>query len=148
AIALGYFQAGVVGAALVGLVFVLPSFVMVLALSALYVAYGGLWWMQAAFYRIGATVIAIIAIQSYSLARRTNRRDPLSWGIFAVLAAVTSVLQAEIAELFILSGLLVLLVRAWPGWPRAALLALLGVAAGLGIALVERAVQGAGAGSG
>src|SRR5438093_2034757 len=85
AIAIGYFQAGILGATLVGLVFILPSFLMVLGLSALYVAYGGLWWMQALFYGIGAAVIAIIAIQSYNLARRTNRADALSWGLFAVL---------------------------------------------------------------
>src|SRR5215207_5775003 len=62
AIAIGYFQAGVLGATLVGLAFVLPSFLMVIALSMAYVAYGGLWWMQALFYGIGAAVIAIIAI--------------------------------------------------------------------------------------
>ena len=56
AIAIGYFQAGVPGATLVGLAFVLPSFLMVLGLSWLYVAYGGLWWMQAAFYGVGAAL--------------------------------------------------------------------------------------------
>jgi chromate transporter len=148
AIAIGYFQAGILGATLVGLVFVLPSFVTVLALSVVYVAYGGLWWMQAAFYGIGATVIAIIAIQAYNLARRTNKADLLSWGIFGVLAIVTAVFQAEIAEFFIIAGLLVLFVRAWPGWSRAILLAALGVVASVGVALVERAVQGASAGGG
>ena len=49
AIAIGYFAQGVLGATAVGVAFVLPSFLMVLALSALYVAYGGLWWMQAVF---------------------------------------------------------------------------------------------------
>src|SRR3954467_7688361 len=87
AIAIGYFQAGVLGATLVGLAFVLPSFVMVIALSMAYVAFGGLWWMQALFYGIGAAVIAIIAIAAYKLARSTNKRDPLLWGTFAVLAA-------------------------------------------------------------
>src|SRR5215211_1654781 len=86
AMAIGYFAHGVLGATLVGLAFVLPSFLMVLGLSALYVAYGGLWWMQAAFYGVGAAVIAIIAIQAYNLARRTNKSDLLSWGIFAALA--------------------------------------------------------------
>src|SRR5439155_24913234 len=62
AIALGYFQHGILGATLTGLAFIMPSFLMVLALSWLYVAYGGLWWMQALFYGIGAAVIAIIAI--------------------------------------------------------------------------------------
>jgi chromate transporter len=145
AIAIGYFQAGVLGATLVGLAFILPSFLMVLALSWLYVAYGGLWWMQAAFYGIGAAVIAIIAIQAYNLARRTNRSDALSWGIFAVLGVVTAVAKAEIAELFILAGLLVLLVRAWPGWRGAALFAAAGVALSLGVLFLERVVLGAGA---
>src|SRR5438874_6587677 len=47
AIAIGYFQAGMLGGTLVGLAFVLPSFLMVIALSMAYVAFGGLWWMQA-----------------------------------------------------------------------------------------------------
>src|SRR5205823_5801223 len=144
AIAIGYFEAGVVGATLVGLAFVLPSFLMVLGLSWLYVSYGGLWWMQAAFYGIGAAVIAIIAIQAYNLARRTNKADPLSWGIFAVLAMVTAVAQTEIAEFFILAGLLVLLLRAWPGWRRAGLFVAGAVALSLGIVLLERVVLGAG----
>jgi chromate transporter len=148
AISIGYFQAGILGATLVGLIFILPSFLMVLALSALYVAYGGLWWMQALFYGIGAAVIAIIAIQAYNLARRTNRTDPLSWGIFAVLAVVTAGAQAEIAEFFIVAGLLVMLARAWPGWSRATILAAIGAAASVGVGLVERAVQGAATGGG
>ena len=78
------------GATLVGLAFVLPSFLMVIGLSMAYVAFGGLWWMQALFYGIGAAVIAIIAIAAYKLARSTNKRDPLLWGIFAVLAVVTA----------------------------------------------------------
>src|SRR3712207_2226716 len=119
AIAIGYFHAGTLGATLVGLAFVLPSFVMVVGLSMAYVAFGGLWWMQALFYGVGPAVIAIIAIAAHRLARSTNKRDPLLWGICAVLAIVTAWLQAELAEFFIAAGLLVLFVRAWPGWLRA-----------------------------
>src|SRR2546423_6947780 len=54
AIYLGYVRAGVLGATAVGIAFVVPSFLMVLALSAAYVRYGGLPWMQACFYGIGA----------------------------------------------------------------------------------------------
>src|SRR5438067_4606827 len=61
AIYLGYVRAGVGGATAVGVAFVLPSFVMVLVLSATYVRLGGLAWMQAMFYGIGAAVIGIIA---------------------------------------------------------------------------------------
>src|ERR1041385_1153651 len=122
AIAIGYFEAGILGATLVGLAFVLPSFLMVVAISLAYVAYGGLWWMQAAFYGIGAMVIAIIAIAAYKLARSTNKRDPLLWGIFAVLTVVTAWAQAELAEFFILAGLIVLIFQAWPGWKQSVLI--------------------------
>ncbi len=116
AIALGYFRHGALGATLVGLAFVLPSFLMVVALAALYVAFGGLWWMQALFYGVGAAVIAIIGIGSYRLATKTNKRDPLLWGIFGVLFVVTVWAQAELAQLFILSGLLALVIKAPPRW--------------------------------
>ena len=116
AIAIGYFEGGILGATLVGFAFIIPSFLMVVAISLAYVAYGGLWWMQALFYAIGATVIAIIAIAAYKLARSTNKRDPLLWSIFAVLTIVTAWAQAELAEFFILAGLVVLLAHAWPGW--------------------------------
>lgn len=122
AIAIGYFEAGVLGATLVGVAFVLPSFFMVVAISLAYAAYGGLWWMQALFYAIGATVIAIIAIAAYKLTRSTNKRDPLLWGIFALLAVVTVWAQAELAEFFILAGLVVLLAHAWPGWKHGLLM--------------------------
>ena len=118
AIAIGYFAHGVLGATLVGLAFVLPSFLMVLALSALYVAFGGLWWMQAVFYGVSAAVIGIITIAAYKLARKVNGHDPLLWGIFAVLFVVTAVAQAELAEFFLVAGLLVLLVKAPPRWLR------------------------------
>lgn len=123
AIAIGYFQGGVLGATLVGLAFVLPSFLMVLVLSWLYVTYGGLPWMQALFYGIGAVVISIIAIAAYRLARGTNKKDPVLWGIFAVLLVATVVSQAELATLFLLAGLVAVLVRAWPGPARAAVIA-------------------------
>src|SRR3954463_10051032 len=50
AIYLGWVRARVLGASLVSLAFVAPSFLMVLGVSALYVAYGGLPWMQGVFY--------------------------------------------------------------------------------------------------
>src|SRR5215212_1748388 len=138
AIALGYFQHGVLGATAVGLVFILPSFLMVVAISTAYVAFGGLWWMQALFYAIGATVIAIIAVSAYKLTRSVNKRDPLLWGIFAVLLVATAWAQAEPAELFIAAGLLVLFAHAWPGPRRAVVLGLAGVLVGVGIWLIDK----------
>lgn len=144
AIAIGYFEGGILGATLGGLAFVLPSFLMVVAISMAYVAYGGLWWMQALFYAIGATVIAIIAIAAYKLSQSTNKRDPLLWGIFALLMVVTVWAQAELAEFFILAGLVVLLVRAWPGWRMGSLMALGAIALGLGIWVMEAWLRQAG----
>src|SRR6516165_4912619 len=59
---LGYVHYSLVGATLVGISFVLPSFLMVLAISWLYRLYGGLPWMQAVFYGVGPCVIGIVAI--------------------------------------------------------------------------------------
>ena len=138
AIALGYFQRGVVGATAVGLAFIVPSFLMVMAISVAYRRYGGLWWMQALFYGIGAAVIAIIAIAAYKLARSTNKRDPLLWAIFTALALVTVVAEAELAEFFVVAGLVTLLARAKPT-RRQALLAALGAAVVVGVIwLIER----------
>src|SRR5215217_1868130 len=139
AIAIGYFAHGVLGATLVGLAFVLPSFLMVLGLSALYVAYGGLWWMQAVFYGVSAAVIGIIAIAAYKLAWKVNGRDPLLWGIFAVLFSVTAVAQAELAEFFLVAGLLVLVVQAPPRWLRVRLPAFAVAPAGLVLSIFAAA---------
>ena len=118
AIAIGYFHSGVLGATLVGLAFILPSFLMVLGLSWLYVAFGGLPWVQALFYGIGAVVIAIIASAAYRLARGTNKRDPLLWGVFVVLFAGTVWSGAELAGLFLLAGVVMVMIRARPGMRR------------------------------
>src|SRR5262249_57431346 len=90
AIYLGWVRARVVGATLVAFAFVLPSFVMVLALSALYVRFGGLAWMQGAFYGIGAAVIAIIGRSAWKLVRMTLATDWLLWGIFLAAGVVTA----------------------------------------------------------
>ena len=147
AIAIGYFEGGVLGATLIGLAFILPSFLMVLAISLAYVAYGGLWWMQAVFYAIGATVIAIIAIAAYKLARSTNKRNPLLWGIFVVLTVVTVWSQSELAEFFVLAGLVTLVFQAWPGWKHGILMVLGGAAVGMVVFLMEAWLGQAGSGS-
>ena len=114
AIYLGYIRAGVLGATLVAIAFVLPSFLMVLALSAAYVRYGGLAWMQGMFYGIGAAVIGIIARSAFKLTKLTLRKDKLLWGIFAVLAVSTAVTSQEIIWLVVLGGVVALVVKSYP----------------------------------
>ena len=113
---LGWVRAGVWGASLVGVVFILPSFVMVLALAALYVEFGGIAWMHGAFYGVGAAVIAVIARSAYKLVRLAVARDWLLWGIFALNAGVTAWTESENVWVFLLSGVVVVLVRAPPGF--------------------------------
>jgi chromate transporter len=114
AIYLGYVRAGVLGATAVGVAFVLPSFLMVLALSAAYVRFGGLAWMQGMFYGIGAAVIGIITRSAFKLTKLTLGKDKLLWGIFAVLAISTGWTSQEIIWLFLLAGVVALLVKSFP----------------------------------
>jgi chromate transporter len=114
AIYLGYVRAGVLGATAVGVAFVLPSFLMVLALSAAYVRFGGLAWMQGIFYGIGAAVIGIITRSAFKLTKLTLGKDKLLWGIFAVLAISTAWTSQEIIWLFLVAGVVALLVKSFP----------------------------------
>lgn len=116
AIYLGWVRAGVLGATLVSFAFILPSFIMVIALSALYLSFGGLSWMQGVFYGIGAAVIAIIARSAWKLVRITLARDRLLWMLFGVSALVTAWTESEIIWLFLLCGVMALFIKAPPGF--------------------------------
>ena len=121
AIYLGYVHYGITGATLAGAAFVLPSFLMVIALGAAYVSYGGLTWMQSVFYGVGAAVIGIIVISAYKLTTKSIGKDKLLWGIYLVAAAITIVTESEVVWVFLVSGVLVWLVRAPPkNWSRGA----------------------------
>lgn len=118
AIYLGYVHYRIIGATLVGVAFVAPSFLMVLALGWAYVRYGGLQWMQAVFYGVGAAVIGIIAISAYKLTTRSVGRDRLLWAVYVILAAFTMITESERAWLFIAAGVAVWLWRTPPAWLR------------------------------
>ena len=128
AICLGYIHSRLAGATLVSLVFILPSFVMTLTISWLYVRFGGLPWMQAAFYGVGATVIGIITLAAYKLAKLTISKDKLQWVIFAVMAVVTAWTESEILWLFLLSGVIAIVAQSPPAWLRRSAPACLAVA--------------------
>jgi len=124
---LGWLRAGTLGATTIGIAFILPSFLMVLALAALYVHFGSLSWIQGMFYGIGAAVIAIIVRSAIKLVRTTVGKDWLLWTIFAVLAITTAWTESEIVWLFVLCGLIAMLAKAPPALPaRATRLMLLG----------------------
>jgi chromate transporter len=114
AIYIGYLRGKIAGATLIGIAFILPSFLMVVALGMLYTSYGGLAWIQALFYGIGAAVIGIITRSAYKLARMTLGKRRLLWSIFFVMCAVTAYTGEEIVWLFILSGAVTLAAQAPP----------------------------------
>jgi chromate transporter len=111
---LGFIRAGWLGATLVAFAFIGPSFVMVVLLALAYVRYGGLAWVQALFYGIGAAVIGIIARSAWKLMKATLKLDALLWAIFLMLAISTAATEREIVWLFLAAGVLVLVVRAFP----------------------------------
>jgi chromate transporter len=111
---LGLLRGGILGASLVALSFIAPSLVMVLALSFFYVKFGGLPWMQAAFYGVGAAVVAIIARSAIKLVKTAIGKDKLLWCIFLVLLAATAITEREIVWLFLAGGLVSLIIKARP----------------------------------
>ena len=121
---LGWARGGAVGAAVVGLAFVLPSFLMVLVLAAAYLRLGGLPWMQGAFYGIGAAVIAIIVRSAVKLTRLTLGRDALLWVLFGLTAVVTAWTESEIVWVFLGAGAVSVVVRTWRSRPAPTVTAL------------------------
>ena len=103
---LGYVRGGILGASIVAILFVLPSFLVVWGISAAYVRFGGLPWMQALFYGIGASVIGIIARSALKLTRLTLGTSRVLWAIFLVMALSTAWTGREIVWLFLLAGAL------------------------------------------
>lgn len=115
---LGYVHYGILGATLTGIAFVIPSFLMVLALGWAYVRLGGLPWMQAIFYGIGAAVIGIIAMGTYKLTTKTVGKDWLGWVLFGISAIATAVTESEILWLVLLAGVVYWLVKSPPSFIR------------------------------
>src|SRR6516165_8230010 len=108
---LGFVRAGFLGATIVGVAFILPSFLMVLAIGKAYVAFGGTRIISALFYGIGAAVIAIIARSAMKLIKTSIKKDKLLWAVFLVLALSTAITEKEIVWLFLAGGLLVMIAK-------------------------------------
>jgi chromate transporter len=114
----GYLERGPLGALAVAVPFILPSFLLVLAVGFLYVRYEGLDVVQSLFYGIAPGVMAIIAIAAVKLARLTNRVDRRLWVITILIGTITAATGAEIALLFVAAGLVMILLDAPPGFLR------------------------------
>ena len=101
---ISYLRGGFWGAWAGGWAFILPNFVIVATLGALYTYFGGLSPVTAIFYGVAPAVIALILSSCYSLAK-LGMEDWLQWAIAAVCFVVTVAVQAEVALLFLASGI-------------------------------------------
>ena len=99
-----YLRGGFWGAWAGGWAFILPNFVIVAALGALYVYLGDLQPVTAIFYGVSPAVIALILHSCYRLAK-LGMEDWLQWVIAATCLLITLILQAEVALLFIGAGI-------------------------------------------
>ncbi|HET6769717.1 MAG TPA: chromate transporter, partial [Chitinophagaceae bacterium] len=121
---IGFVHYRVLGATLAGLAFIIPSFIMVVLLGIAYKLYGGLAWMQAVFYGIGAAVIGIIVMSCYKLTIKSigkldiqSFKDKyLLWLFFIVSVILTVAIQREEVLLFIGAGILYMFIKAPPKW--------------------------------
>jgi chromate transporter len=101
---IAYLRCGFWGAWAGGWSFILPNFVIVAALGALYVYLGDLKAVTGIFYGVSPAVIALILHSCYRLAK-LGMEDWVQWAIAAVCLVVTVILQAEVALLFIGAGI-------------------------------------------
>jgi chromate transporter len=102
---ISYLRGGFWGAWAGGWGFILPNFLIVAALGALYVHFGALQPVTGIFYGVSPVVIALILHSCYRLAK-LGMEDYLQWGIAAACFVVTVVLKSEVALLFIAAGTL------------------------------------------
>src|SRR6476660_9449056 len=107
---IGFVHYRLLGASLIGLAFVIPSFIMVLLLGMAYKLYSGLPWMQAVFYGVGASVIGIIAMSAYKLTVKSVskfnmeaiKKHWMLWLFYIIAAAITVITQTEEVLLFVI----------------------------------------------
>jgi chromate transporter len=98
-----YLRGGFWGAWAGGWAFILPNFLIVAGLGALYVHFGELSAITAIFYGVSPAAIALIIHSCWRLAK-LGMADRLEWATAAGAFLATVVLQAEIALLFIAAG--------------------------------------------
>lgn len=123
---IGFLHYRLLGATLIGLAFVMPSFIIVVLLGIAYKLLSGLSWMQSVFYGVGAAVIGIISMSSYKLTIKTISKLNLSairsnwllWVFYVTGAVVTTITQREEVLLFIAAGLIYMLIKSPPKWAK------------------------------
>jgi len=114
------------GAAMAGIAFVLPSFLMVVLLGMAYKLFGGMPWMRAVFYGVGAAVTGIIAISCYKLGIKSIsklspaqvRQHWMLWAAWLIGLVMTMVTRSEPLWWLIGAAFVYMFVKAPPAWLR------------------------------
>ena len=109
ALYIGFIRSKILGATLVGIFFILPSFLIVVGLAILYQKYGEMPWMSAAFYGISAAVLGIMLRSAYKLSHTALGSNILLWILFAASAIATALLKGEPIWLLLFAGAINLL---------------------------------------
>lgn len=123
---MGFVHYGILGATLIGLAFVLPSFIIVVLLGMAYKLYSGLPGIQAVFYGVSAAVIGIIAISAYKLTIKSVssldlaaiRSKWLLWVLYLLGVVITVITKREDILLFVGCGLIYMVVKSPPKWGK------------------------------
>jgi chromate transporter len=83
AIYISWLMHGVKGGVIAGVLFFLPSFLLLSLLAGLYLAYGDLSWVQGIFYGIKPAVVAIVLFAAWRIGSRALKNAVL-WGMAAL----------------------------------------------------------------
>jgi chromate transporter len=114
ALYIGYIRCGILGATLVGIAFIAPSFIMVVGLAMLYQAYGEMHWMTATFTAVSAAVLGIIARATYKLTITAVGKEKKLWVIYIAAAIAAVVMENEPLWMLLAAGLLMMLISLKP----------------------------------
>ena len=118
AIYVGYLKKGVLGGILAGLTFIIPGAIVMVALSYLYVTYGGLPQVNDVLYILKPAVLGIIAAGIIKLGRAAIKN---TWLAAILIASILTMLFLKVDFLIVLllAGLVNLLVtEGLPRWKR------------------------------
>lgn len=114
AVYVGWLLHRVRGGIVAGLTFIIPAFFLMLGLAYVYVTYGGIEWIDAIFYGLGAAVVGIVAAAVIRIGKKALR-NPMLYGVAAAAFIAIFILHVPFPLIVLGAGALGLV--AGPRWP-------------------------------
>ncbi|MCE5293962.1 MAG: chromate efflux transporter [Chlamydiales bacterium] len=112
AVYFGWLKARVFGATIIAIAFLLPSFILVIALAVIYTHNVGVSWVEGVFYGIGASIVAVIIRSAYKLAKITCKKEHLLWTLFLLSACISPFCTSSVIWVLVASGFLTMCIKA------------------------------------